>query len=79
MLKAITFGPAMSTTNSTEIPAFEDMVLREVGEKTPGQQSLVVKREQTCLGKRNLTAPLSSWTYLWGSQEVLPHGGHLSQ
>jgi len=52
--------------------------VREVGEKTSDQQSLVFKGEQTPLGRRNLTALLKGWTYLWGSQEVLPHVGHLS-
>lgn len=64
MLKAMTFGPAMSAVNSAEILAFEDVALREAGEKTPGQQFLVVKREQTSLGRRNLTVLLKGWTYL---------------
>lgn len=69
----------MSTASSVGIPAFEDVVVGEVGEQTPDQQSLVGKREQTHLGRRNLRALLKGWTYLWGSQRVLPHSELLSR
>lgn len=73
--KATTSGLATSTVTSAEIPAFEGCGrVREVGEQRPDQQSLVVKREQTWLGRRNLTVLLKDWTYLWGGQELLPHG-----
>lgn len=64
MLKPTTFGPAMSAVNSRRIPGFEDMVASAAGEKTSEQQSLVVKGQQTYLGRRNLTKLLKGWMYL---------------
>lgn len=63
--KATTSGLATSTAISAETPAFEGCGrVREVGEKRSDQQCLVVKREQTWLGRRNLTVLLKNWVYL---------------